>query len=89
MFYPFSRAAADPCSAAVIDLLPGFNMSHEIIMMMIIMMVRMMILIMIKCDDQDNDDCNNDVGFNQYSNKQLKEVLYIRPVCTVIGVRST
>ena len=57
-------------------------------MMIIIMMVRMMIMIMIKCDDQDNDDCNNDVGFNQYSNKQLKEVLYIRPVCTVIGVRS-
>ena len=46
-------------------------------------------MIMIKCDDQDNDDCNNDVGFNQYSNKQLKEVFYIRPVCTVIGVRST
>ena len=29
-FYPFSRAA-DPRSAAVIDLLPGFNMSHKII----------------------------------------------------------
>ena len=31
-FYPFSRAA-DPRSAAVIDLLPGFNMSHEMFTM--------------------------------------------------------
>ena len=36
VFYPFSWAA-DPSSAAVIDLLPGFNMSHEIIMMIITM----------------------------------------------------
>ena len=38
VFYPFSWAA-DPSSAAVIDLLPGFNMSHEIIMMIITMMM--------------------------------------------------
>ena len=37
-FYPFSRAA-DPRSAAVIDLLPGFNMSHKIIMIRV--MIRM------------------------------------------------
>ena len=31
-FYPFSWTA-DPRSAAVIDLLPGFNMSHEMFTM--------------------------------------------------------
>ena len=37
-FYPFSWTA-DPRSAAVIDLLPGFNMSHKIIMIRV--MIRM------------------------------------------------
>ena len=41
-FYPFSRAA-DPRSAAVIDLLPGFNMSHKIIT------IRAMIRIWVNC----------------------------------------
>ena len=41
-FYPFSRAA-DPRSAAVIDLLPGFNMSHKIIT------IRAMIRMWVNC----------------------------------------
>ena len=40
-FYPFSWTA-DPRSAAVIDLLPGFNMSHEIMMMMSMVTIIMM-----------------------------------------------
>ena len=40
-FYPFSWTA-DPSSAAVIDLLPGFNMSHEIMMMMSMVTIIMM-----------------------------------------------
>ena len=51
VFYPFSWPAADPRSAAVIDLLPGFNMSHEIIMMIIIiMMMVMMMMVMMMWD---------------------------------------